>query len=177
MSRDCASLVLRQRLATQPIAATLVEEISMRTFRDQMRMQDGMHLVLDPRSMPDDLIATRHEPAHPLRGRIRRPDIWQIACGVQAGQRCGIGLVGLQVRMGDRFHLERIGNHHSLYMGRQNPGHRHAAAGRLNHTSSVFFNCLPNPSKAVRVMSIRPRPNGTKQAAASFFLLRSNCRW
>jgi len=105
----------------------------MRTFRDQMLMQDGMHFVLDPGPMPDNLIATRHKPAHPLSRRIRGPDLRQVTCGMQAGQRCRIDFVGLHVGMGDRFHLERIGNHHPIHMGRQNPGHRHAVSGRLYH--------------------------------------------
>lgn len=52
---------------------------------------------------------------------------------MQTGQRACIDLVGLHVGMGDCFHLERIGNHHPFHMGRQNPGHRHAVAGRLDH--------------------------------------------
>lgn len=133
MALDRDAFVLRHRLAGQPVAAALVEEIGMRAFRDQMRMQDGMHLVLDPGPVPNNLIAARHQSAHPFRCRIRGPDFRQIASRMQAGQRAGVDLVGFHMGMGDRLDLKRIGNHHTLHMGRQNPGHRHAVSGRLDH--------------------------------------------
>jgi len=34
--------------------------------------------------------------------------------------------------MGDRFDLQRIGDHHALHEKRQHPRHGHAVAGRLN---------------------------------------------
>jgi len=83
--------------------------------------------------VPDHLIATRHQSAHPFRRRIRGPDFRKIASRIQAGQRAGVNLVGLHMGMGDRFHLQGVGDHHTLHMGRQNPGHRHAVAGRLDH--------------------------------------------
>ena len=82
MARDGEAFVFRHWLAGQPVAATLVEEIGMRTFRDQMRMEDGMHLIFDPGPVPDNLIATRHEPAHALCCRIRGPDLRQVASGM-----------------------------------------------------------------------------------------------
>ena len=33
------------------------EQVGMRARRDQMRLQDRMHLVLDPGPMPNDLVA------------------------------------------------------------------------------------------------------------------------
>ena len=98
-----------------------------------MRIQNGMHFVLDPGPVPNNLITARDKPAHPFRGRIRRPDFRQITGRVQAGQRAGINLVGLHMGMGDGLDLKWIGNHHPLYMRRQNPGHRHAVSRRFDH--------------------------------------------
>ena len=37
------------------------------------------------------------------------------------------------MRMRDRLHLDRIGNHHPSHERRQHTGHRHAVASRLDH--------------------------------------------
>jgi hypothetical protein len=42
-----------------------------RAFRNQMRIQNGMHFVLDPGPVPNNLIAARDKPAHPFRRRVR----------------------------------------------------------------------------------------------------------
>ena len=60
---DRGPLVIRQRLAGEPGATEAPEQIGVRTARDQMRVQDRMHLVLDPRAMADHLVAPRHQPA------------------------------------------------------------------------------------------------------------------
>ena len=52
---------------------------------------------------------------------------------MQAGERARIDLVGLDVRLGDRLHLQRIGDDDSRHKGRQHARHRHAVAGRLDH--------------------------------------------
>jgi hypothetical protein len=98
-----------------------------------MRMQDGMHFVLDPRPVPDELIAARNETTLALRHRIRRPDLRQVARRIQARQRARINLVGLHMRMRDRLHLQRIGDHHPRHERRQHARHRHAVARRLGH--------------------------------------------
>ena len=147
MTRNRGPFILRNRLAGQPVAAALVEEIGIRALRDQMRMQDGMHLVLDPGPVPDNLIAARHQPAHPLRRRIRGPDFRQVAGRMQAGQRPGVDLAGLHMGMGDRLDLKRIGNHHPLHIGRQDPGHRHAVSGRLDHH---FIRLLQLPAEPLQ---------------------------
>ena len=75
MACDGGSLIVRDRLAGQPVATTLVEEIGMRTFRDQMRMQDGMHLVLDPGPVPDigtGIFIPVTNPIERLNGEIKR---------------------------------------------------------------------------------------------------------
>ena len=75
MPIDRALFVIRQRLAGQPFAAAPIEQIGVRTLRDQVRVQDRMHFVLDPRAMTNDLIATRGQPTLALGGGVRRPDL------------------------------------------------------------------------------------------------------
>ena len=112
MADDRRPLILWQRLAREPLPARPVEEIGVRALRDEVRVQDRMHLVLDPGPVTDDLVAPRHQPAQPLRRQVRRPDLRQVAGGVQARQRARVNLVGLHVGMGDRLYLQRIGDHH-----------------------------------------------------------------
>ena len=50
----------------------------MRALRDQVRMQDCMHLVLDPGAMPHDLVAPRHQPTLALSGSVGRPNLRHI---------------------------------------------------------------------------------------------------
>src|SRR5262249_33094158 len=57
---DRCAFIVRQLLSGQPRPATGVEKIGMRALRDQVRVQDRMHLVLEPRAMPHDLVAPCH---------------------------------------------------------------------------------------------------------------------
>lgn len=91
-----------------------------------------MHLVLEPRAMPHDLVAPRHQPTLAFRFRVRRPDLRQVPGRLQAGERAGVDLVGLDVSLGDRLHLQRIGDNHPCHERRQNPRH-HAVGGRFDH--------------------------------------------
>jgi len=52
---------------------------------------------------------------------------------MQTGERAGIDLVRLNVSLGDRLHLQRIGDNHPRREWRQNPRHRHAIGGRFDH--------------------------------------------
>lgn len=86
MPLDGNSFILRHRLALKPVPSSTVEQVGMRAFRDEVGVKNGMDLVLDPGPMPRDLVAPRHQAAHPLGCCIRRPDLRQVACGVLAGQ-------------------------------------------------------------------------------------------
>ncbi|MGY4592776.1 hypothetical protein ACVWXL_000522 [Bradyrhizobium sp. GM22.5] len=130
---DRRALIVRQRLGGQPRPAAAVEKIGMRALRDQVRVQDRMHLVLEPRAMAHDLVAPRHQPTLAFRLRVRRPDLRQVPSRLQTGERAGIDLVGLDVSLGDRLHLQRIGDNHPCHERCQNPRYRHAVAGRLDH--------------------------------------------
>ncbi len=72
---DGGALIVWQLLSSQPGPAASVEQIGMRALRDQMRVQDRMHLVLEPRAMPHDLVAPRHQSALAFGLRVRRPDL------------------------------------------------------------------------------------------------------
>nr|WP_245602942.1 hypothetical protein [Leisingera methylohalidivorans] len=104
-----------------------------------------MHLALDPGPVPDNLIAARDKPAHPFCGCIRGPDFRQATGRIQAGQCACTDLAGLHMGMGmgmgDCLDLKRLGNHHQIHMGRQDPGHCHAVSGRLDHASHALLPC------------------------------------
>ena len=67
---DGGLLVNWQFLSSKPASAQPTKQVGMRARRDEMRLQDGMHLVLDPRPMPNDLVATRHQATPALGVRI-----------------------------------------------------------------------------------------------------------
>jgi hypothetical protein len=77
-----------------------------------------MNLVLDSSAMSHDMVAPCHQPTLAFGRGVRRPDLRQIPGRLQAGERAGIDLVGLDVSLGDRLHLQRIGDNHPGHKGR-----------------------------------------------------------
>jgi hypothetical protein len=73
------ALVVRKGLPREPRSADATKQIRGRTLRDQIGMQGQMHLVLNPCSMPDNLIAAGNKPSNPLGCRIGRPDLRQVS--------------------------------------------------------------------------------------------------
>jgi len=71
-----------------------------------------MHLILDACAMPHDLVTSRDQPALAFGLRVGRPNLRQIPGCVQTGERAGIDLIGLDVGLGDRLHLQRIADDH-----------------------------------------------------------------
>ena len=57
MALDGVLLILGQRLLAEPCSPLAAEQVGMRARRDQMGMQDGMHLILDPGAMANHLVA------------------------------------------------------------------------------------------------------------------------
>lgn len=57
MPLDGGPLVDWQFLPSEPAPTQPPEQVGMRARRDEMRLQDGMHLVLDPGPMPNDKAA------------------------------------------------------------------------------------------------------------------------
>ena len=132
MPVDRLPFVVGRNLALEPLPPRPIEELGVRTHRNEMSMQDGMNFVLDPRAMANDLIAAGRQPALALSLRIRRPDLRQISGREQARQRPRIDLVGLSVGVGDRLHLQRVGDHDPGRERRENPRRRHRVAARCD---------------------------------------------
>jgi hypothetical protein len=133
MPVDSRPFVIGDDLLRQPDPPESAEQLSMRAGRDQMGMQDCVHLVLNPRAVTDDLVASRHEPPQPLGLGVGQPDLRQKVGGPQRGQNSGVDLVGLDVGVSDRLDLQRVGDDHAADIGGQHADHRHRIAGRLDN--------------------------------------------
>jgi len=85
---DGGGLVIGDDLLGQPDPAEPPEQLGMRAWRDKMRVRDRVHLVLDPRAVPDHLVAPCHKPPPAFGACIGQPDL-----GQKAGcpQRCQTG--------------------------------------------------------------------------------------
>ena len=129
----------------------------MRARRDQMRLQDGMHLVLDPRAMPNDLVAARHQTTQALGVGVGQPNLRQEVRRPQRRQHAGVDLVGLDVRMGDRLHLQRVGHDHSRDIRARAPAPPPSRCRSPRRRPRLPCSSVrPKPSSPERVMSIRP---------------------
>ena len=103
-----------------------------------MSVQDRVHLVLDPRAMPDNLVAACHQSAQALGIRIRQPDFREKIGSPQRCQYTGIDLVGLDVRMRNCLDLQRIGHNHASHIRRKRTDNGHCVAGRFNDDFVLF---------------------------------------
>jgi hypothetical protein len=130
---DRRALVVGQGLTVEPGPAGPVEQLGVRARRHQVGGQDRMDLVLHPGAMSDDLIAPRHQAAPALGLGIGQPHLGQEAGRVQRRQDAGVDLVGLDVGVGDRLHLQRIGHDDAGHVGAQHAHHRHRIAGGLEY--------------------------------------------
>src|SRR4051812_48756100 len=63
---DRNTLIIGHDLSCKPISAKTPKQIGMRTGWDEVGVQDRMHLVLDLRAVPDNLVAARHQPPQGL---------------------------------------------------------------------------------------------------------------
>jgi hypothetical protein len=63
MPLDRQPLILRHDLLIQPCTARGAAQVGMRAGRDQVSVQDRLDDVLQPRSLPNDLVATGDLPA------------------------------------------------------------------------------------------------------------------
>lgn len=94
----------------EPRSPRPVEQFGERERRDQMCRQNPVGLVLHSGAATDDLVAPRHQAAPAFRLGIGQPHLGQKAGRMQRRQDTGIDLVGLDVRVRDRLHLQRIGH-------------------------------------------------------------------
>lgn len=115
-----------------------------------MRLQDGMHLVLDPRPVPDDLVASRNKPPPTLGLGVGQPNLGQEVGRPQLRQHAGVDLVGFDPGVRDRLHLQRVGHDHARHVGAEHAHHRHGVAGRLD--DNLIRPCQRPPE------AFQPRP-------------------
>src|SRR5215510_4402410 len=121
----------------------------MRAGRDQVSVQDRVHLVLDPRAVPDDLVTPCHQSAQALGIRIRQPDFGQEIGGPQRCQYAGIDLVGLDVRMCNCLDLQRIGQN------------RHRAISKTASSAAAAHSALPRDQSPCPLGMNWKSPRGT----------------
>ena len=95
-------------------------------------MQDRLHLVLQPRPLTHDVGPPRDLPAQRLRVLISDPHRREIVRRQQLRQDLGVDLVGLDLRLGDRPRLLRIGHDHPRDMRLDQPDDRVRVARRLD---------------------------------------------
>ena len=127
--RDRGALVVGEDLMCEPGPAGSIEQLGVRARRDQVCGQDRMGLVLHPGAMSDDLIAPRHQAAPAFGLGIRQPHLRQEPGRVQRCQDTGVDLIGLDVGVGNRLHLQRIGHDDACHMGAEHAHYRHRVAG------------------------------------------------
>lgn len=107
-----------------------------------------MHLVLDLRAMPDDLIPLSRQRLQPLGLRIRKPNLGQEVRRPQRCQHAAVDLVGLDPCVLDRLDLQRVGDDHAGDMGAQHPNHGHGISGRLDDYLVLAGQCAAEARKA-----------------------------
>ena len=154
MPLDRGLLVIRQGLARQPVPATLVEEIACEQRGIRWCVQDRVHLVVEPRPGPHDLVAPGDQPSHPFGSRVRGPYLGQITRRVASVPAptlsvftcaCAIALTCNGLAITTRF---------TKGVSTRDTDMQLPVASIT--TSSVASRLLPKPSSAVRVISIRP---------------------
>ena len=129
---DGELLIGRQRLASQPHATLDPEQVRRRATRDQVAMQDRLHLILQPRALPDDVRPARDLPTQRLGRLISDPHRRQIVGRQQLAEHLRVDLVGLDLRLGDRPRLLRVRYHHPLHARLDQPHDRVRVARRLD---------------------------------------------
>jgi hypothetical protein len=97
-----------------------------------MGVQDGLHDVLEPHALPNQLLTAADLPPQCPGPLVRHPDLRQEATGVELGQHRGIDAIGLDLGVGDQPHLLGVGNHHPSDMGREHRNDGSGVAGRLH---------------------------------------------
>ena len=129
---DRELLVGGQVLIGQPAAALDPEQVGCRAAWDQVAVKDRLHLVLQPRALPDDARPSGDLATQRVGGLISDPHRRQEVRGEQFGEDRGVDLVGLDLRFGDRAGLLRIGHHHPGDVWLDQPHDRVRVARRLD---------------------------------------------
>jgi hypothetical protein len=98
---------------------------------DQIRMQNRMDAVLEPRHLRNELSALGDTPAQHLSIFVRHPYLRKEPARVQLGEHCGVDLIGFNLCPGDSSHLERICNNHATHEWSQQTNDDRGVAGRF----------------------------------------------
>jgi hypothetical protein len=130
-------------------------------------MQHAVNTVLHPRHLLNDLRPLRHKAPERLSGRIRHPDLGQEAAGMQLRQHGRVDLVSFDLGMGDRAHLQRIGDHHPPHKRPQQTDDRCRVDGGFEHDLVVGsqlasecdhrVSCQVNPAAAAEMAVLQNR--------------------
>ena len=156
VSVDRLDFVGRKNLAPQPGSTEPAEKIGMRTTRREMRMQDGMDLVLDPRAMADDLVATRYKAPHALCLGRRRPDFRQKSAAWRLARTPASILSVFTWAWAIALTCSGLAMTTRVTNGVRTRTTAIVLPVASTTTSSLACRVLPNPSNAVRVISTRP---------------------
>jgi hypothetical protein len=111
-------------------------------------VQDRLHLVLQPGPLPHDVGAADDLAAQREGGLIGQPHRRQEPGRQQLRQYCRVDLVSLDLGLGDRPSLLRVGDHHPAHMLFQQPRDRIGVPGRLQShliTQAQALGELPQP--------------------------------
>ena len=125
------ALIDGQRLLGQPRAALLAEQVGGRAARNEVAVQDRVDAVLQARALADDVGPTVDLASQRVGLVVGQPHARQVVGGQQLGEHLGVDLVGLDLRLGDRPGLRRVGDHHARHPTLQQPRDRVRVAGRL----------------------------------------------
>jgi len=118
-------------LGGQPVPALVAEQVGGGAARHQVAVQDRLHLVLQPGPLPHDVRAAGDPATQREGGIVGQPHRGQVVGRQQPRQHRCIDLVGLDLGLGDRPGLLRVGDHHPTHLALQQPRDRIGVAGRL----------------------------------------------
>jgi hypothetical protein len=121
VSLNRVALVRGEDLRHKPCAALWTKEVRCRAGRDQVRMQDGLHDVLQTRALADQLVSSGDLPAQCLGLLVGRPYFRQESARVEPCQYRRIDAVGLDLGVRDQPNLLRIGDYHATDVWSQDP--------------------------------------------------------
>ena len=125
-------LIDGQWLPGQPSTALLAEQVGGRAARQQVAMQDRLHLVLQPRALAHDASTASDQPPQRLQLLVRPPDAGQVTGRQELRQDAGIDLVRLHLGLGDRPRAQRVRDHDPRDVLLEQPRDRKRVPGRLD---------------------------------------------